>query len=55
MRDTEQSSKKVFHIISFWPISESPTSKSFHEPNVKLVRMDVIGTYWRAMNEELHH
>ena len=34
------------------PISESPTSKPFHESNVKLVRIDVIGTFWRATTGE---
>ena len=47
--------KEVFHIISFEPISERLTSKSFHEPSVKLVRMDVIGTFWRATIRELYH
>ena len=31
-----------YHIISFEPISKRATSKSFHEPNVKSVRTDVI-------------
>ena len=43
-----------FPIISFKPISEWPTSKSFREPNVKLVRIDVIGTFWRAVIRELY-
>ena len=29
--------KEVFHIISFEPISEKMTSKSFHDPGVKSV------------------
>ena len=40
--------EEVFHIISFEPISERPTSKSFHEPSVKLVKLDTIGTFWWA-------
>ena len=48
-------SKEVFHIISFETISESQASKSFNEPSVKLVRMDVIGTFWRATTGELYH
>ena len=27
--------------------------KSFHEPSVQLVRIDVIGTFWRATMREL--
>ena len=48
-------SKDVFHIISLEPISESPTLKSFHEPSVKLVRIDEIGTFGRARTGELYH
>ena len=43
----QRHSKEIYHITSFEPISESPTSKSFHEPSVKLVWTDVIGTFWR--------
>ena len=34
--------KEDFHIISLEPISESPTSKYFHEHSVKFVRVDMI-------------
>ena len=47
-------SKKVFHIISYEPINERPTSKSFHEPSMLSVRMTVIGTYWQATTRELN-
>ena len=43
--------EEVFHTISLEPISENPTSKSFHEPSVELVRIDMIGT----TNGELYH
>ena len=46
--------KQVLHIISLEPISERPTGKSFHEPSVQLVRIDVIGTFWRATTRELY-
>ena len=35
-------------------MSESPTSKSFHEFRVKLVKIDVIGTFWRALTGNLN-
>ena len=37
---SSESSNQITHR----PISESLISKSFHEPSVKLVKMDVIGT-----------
>ena len=43
-----------FHIISLEPISERSTSKSFHEPSVLLVRISVVGTFWRAATRELY-
>ena len=43
------------HIISFEPISERVTSKSFPEHSVKSVRIDVIGTFWWATIRELYH
>ena len=39
------SSDRSFNFISFEPISKIPRSKSFHDPSVQLVRMDVIGTF----------
>ena len=47
--------KEVFHIISFEPISVHSISKSFNAPSVKLVRTDVIGTFWRATTAKLYH
>ena len=35
--------EQVFHIISLEPVSERSMSKSFHEPRVQLVRIDMIG------------
>ena len=49
------SAKEIFHIISFEPISESLTSKSFHESSVKLVRIDVIGSFWKATTVVVSH
>ena len=46
--------KDVFHIISFKPIIERLTSKSFHEPSVKLVRTEAIGTFWWATTEKFN-
>ena len=46
--------KEAFHIIYFEPISEMTIPKSFHEPSVKSVRIDVIGTFWRATTTELN-
>ena len=46
---------KFIRIISFELISERPTSKSFHESRVKLVRIDLIDTFWRATTRELSH
>ena len=46
--------KEVIHTISFEPISERPTSKSYYEPSVNLVRIDVIGTFWRATASKLN-
>ena len=46
--------KEVIYIISIEPISKSATSKSFHEPSMKSVRIDVIGTFWRATTRELY-
>ena len=40
--------KKFFHIITFELISERLTSKSSHEAIENSVRLDVIGTFWRA-------
>ena len=47
--------KGVFHINSFEPIRERPTSKLFHEPSVQSVTIDVIGTFWREKTRELYH
>ena len=41
-------------IISCEPISERVKSKSFDEPNVKSIRIDVIGTFWRATSRGLY-
>ena len=38
-------SEEVIHVIYFKPISERPTSKSFHKSSVKLVWIDLIGTF----------
>ena len=46
--------KQVFYIISLEPINKWSMSKSFHEPSVKLVRFDMIGTFWRATMRELY-
>ena len=43
-----------FPIISLEPISERSTLKYFHEPSMQLVRIDVIGTFWRATTRELY-
>ena len=40
-------------MISFEPISKRSTSKSFHEPSVKSVRIDVFDTYWRIIKHKL--
>ena len=45
--------EEIFHIISFEPISDRSTSESFHESRMQLVRIDVIGTFWRATTREL--
>ena len=37
--------KQVFHTISLELISKRSTSKSFHEPSVQFVRIDVIGRF----------
>ena len=37
-----QKLKEVIHIISFEAISGRLTLKSFHEPSVKSIRIDVI-------------
>ena len=50
----ETTAKEVIHIISIEPINKRATSKSFHEPSVKLVRLDVIGTFWRATTREFY-
>ena len=47
-------SKEVICIISCELISERVTSKSFHEPSVKSVRIDVIDKFWRATTRELY-
>ena len=39
----------------FEPISEIQTSKSFPEPSVKSVRLNVIGTFWWTTTTELLH
>ena len=48
--------KEVFHIIPYEPIYKRPTSKSFQEPSVNSVRidLDVIGTFWRVSTRELY-
>ena len=48
-------SKEVYHVISFEPHREGPTSDSFHKRSVKLVRTHVIGIFWRATTREMHH
>ena len=40
--------KGVIFVISFEPISEGPTSKSFHE---RRVGVNVIGRFWRQRQE----
>ena len=45
--------KEVIQVISFEPISERVTPKSFHEASVKSVKIDVIDTFWRAMTRKL--
>ena len=45
--------KERLHIISLGPIGESLTSKSVHELSTKSVRIDVIGTFWKATKGEL--
>ena len=54
-QELRHNTKEVIHVISFEPISQRPTSKSSHEPSVKSVRKDVIGTFWRATSRELSH
>ena len=44
--------KEVIHIISFEPISERMTSKSFHKPYLESVRIDMIGAFWRTVTRE---
>ena len=39
--------KEAIHVIYFEPISERQTSKFCHEPSMKLVRIDVVGTFWQ--------
>ena len=48
-------SKEVIHIISSQSIIEKLTSKSFHEPSVKLARIDVISTFWRTVRIISHN
>ena len=52
--DFYETSKKVFHIISFEPINVRSTSKSFHDFSVKLVGIDMIGTIRQATTKELY-
>ena len=50
MRNKHQlQTKEVIHIIiSFEPIRERPTLKSFHESSVKSVRIHLNGTFWQV-------
>ena len=45
---------QVIHFISLNPISDRSTSKSFHEPSVQLVRIDMIGTFLRTTMREFY-
>ena len=47
-------SKEVFHTISFEPINERLTSTSFHNPSVKLLRINMIGAFLWATTRELY-
>ena len=42
-----------YSIISCEPISERPTSKSFHKASVKSVSIDMIGIFWRSTTRHL--